>query len=76
MIALLAYRPVQLKNLAMMRLGHHLVKVGGSWQMLFGAHETKTHVLWEARVPSTLAPRLERYLDAHLPVLLRGKMCS
>jgi integrase/recombinase XerD len=72
-IALLAYRPVRLKNLAMMRLGRHLVKVGGSWQMLFGAHETKTHVLYEARVPSTLAPRLERYLDAHRPVLLRGK---
>lgn len=72
-IALLACRPVRLKNLAMMRLGRHLVKVGGSWQMLFGAHETKTHVLYEARVPSTLAPRLERYLDVHRPVLLRGK---
>jgi integrase/recombinase XerD len=72
-IALLAYRPVRLKNLAMMRLGRHLVKVGGSWQMLFGAHETKTHVRYEGRVPSTLAPRLERYLDVHRPVLLRGK---
>ena len=72
-IALLACRPVRLKNLAMMRLGRHLVKVGGSWQMLFGAHETKTHVLYEARVSSTLAPRLERYLNVHRPVLLRGK---
>jgi integrase/recombinase XerD len=57
----------------MMRLGRHMVKVGGSWQMLFGAHETKTHARYEARVPSTLAPRLERYLDVHRPVLLRGK---
>jgi integrase/recombinase XerD len=72
-IALLARRPVRLKNLAAMRLGRHLVKVGGSWQMLFGAHETKSHVLYEGKVPATLAPRLERYLDVHRPVLLRGK---
>ena len=73
MIALLAYRPVRLKNLAMMRLGRHLVKVSDSWQILFAAHETKTHVRYEATLPSTLAPRLERYLDIYRPVLLCGK---
>jgi integrase len=72
-VALLAYRPVRLKNLAMMRLGHHLVKAGGSWQILFAAHETKTRVRYEATVPPALAPRLERYLDIHRPVLLCGK---
>jgi len=41
MIALLAYRPVRLKNFAMMRLGRHLTKVSGCWQMLFDAEETK-----------------------------------
>ena len=73
LIALLAYRPVRRKNLAMMRLGRHLMKVGGSWQILFAAEETKTHVPYEAVLPSALAPRLERYLDAHRPVLLRGE---
>ena len=73
MIALLAYRPVRLKNLAMMRLGLHLVKASGSWQILFAAHETKTHVRYEATVPSALAARLERYLDIYRPVLLCGK---
>jgi hypothetical protein len=73
MIALLAHRPVRLKNLAMMRLGHHLVKASGSWQILFTAHETKTHLRYEATVPSALEPRLERYLDLYRPVLLRGK---
>jgi integrase len=72
-VALLAYRPVRLKNLAMMRLGRHLVKASGSWQILFAAHETKTHVRYEATVPFALAPRLERYLDVYRPVLLRGK---
>jgi integrase len=73
MIALLAYRPVRMKNFAMMRLGRHLTKASGSWQIHFAAQETKTHVLYEAAVPAALAPRLERYLEVHRPVLVRGK---
>ena len=73
MIALLAYRPVRRKNLAMMRLGRHLMKVGGRWRIVFAAEETKTHVPYEAVLPAALGPRLERYLDVHRPVLLRGK---
>jgi site-specific recombinase XerD len=73
MIALLAYRPVRLKNLAMMRLGRHLTKVSGCWQILFAPEETKSHVPYEAIVPAALVPRLERYLDRHRPVLLRGE---
>jgi integrase/recombinase XerD len=63
MIALLAYRPVRRKNLAMMRLGQHLVQIGGSWQIVFSAEETKTHVPYEAILPVALLPRLKRYLD-------------
>jgi hypothetical protein len=40
LITLLSYRPVRLKNLAMMRLGRHLVKAGGSWRIVFAADET------------------------------------
>lgn len=76
MIALLAYRPIRLKNLAMMRLGGHLVKVSGCWQILFPAEETKSHVPYEAVLPSALTPRLERYLDAHRPVLMRPKQAD
>ena len=72
LIALLAYRPVRRRNLAMMLLGQHLVKVGGSWRIVFAAEETKTHVPYEAVLPAALGPRLERYLDVHRPVLLRG----
>ena len=61
-IAFLAYRPVRLKNLAMMRLGRHLTKANGSWRIAFAADETKTRVPYEAVFPSALAPRLERYL--------------
>lgn len=72
-IALLAYRPVRLKNFASMRLGRHLTKVGRCWLILFAADETKSQVPYEAIVPSALAPRLERYLDVHRRILLRGE---
>jgi integrase len=73
LIALLAYRPVRRKNLAMMRLGRHLIKAGGRWRIVFAAEETKTRVPYEAVLPAALGPRLERYLDLHRPVLLRGR---
>jgi integrase/recombinase XerD len=73
LIALLAYRPVRRKNLAMMRLGRHLVKVGGCWQIVFTVEETKSHAPYEAPLPAALRSRLERYLDVHRPVLMRGE---
>jgi integrase len=73
LIALLAYRPIRRKNLAMMRLDRHLIKVGGSWRLVFAAEETKTRVPYEAVLPAALEPRLEHYLNVHRPVLLRGE---
>jgi integrase len=75
-IALLAYRPIRLKNLAMMRLGRHLVKAGTCWRIVFAADDTKSHVPYEALLPSALAPRLERYLAVHRPVLMRGEQAD
>lgn len=60
MISLLIYRPLRLKNLAMMRVGQHLIKVSGTWQILFAAEETKSHAPYEAVLPSALTPKLER----------------
>jgi integrase len=73
MISLLAYRPVRQKNFASMRLGRHLSKVGGRWQILLAADETKTRIPYEAIFPAALVPRLERYLDVHRALLIRGK---
>ena len=73
MIALLAYRPVRIKNLAAMRLGQQLKKISGNWWILFAAEETKSHRAYEAMFPSALLPRLQRYLELHRPVLLRGE---
>ena len=73
MIALLAYRLLRRKNLAMMRLGWHLIEVGGSWRIAFAAEEMKTRRRYDAVFPTALAPELECYLDVHRPVLLRGE---
>ena len=73
LIALLVYRPVRHKNLATMRLGSNLIKVGRLWHIVFTADETKTHIPYEAVLPSALTPRLNRYLDVHRPVLLRRR---
>ena len=71
LIAFLAYRPVRLKNLASMRFGRHLTKVGSRWH--FADDETKSHILYAAAVPLTLAPRISGILDLHRAVLMRGE---
>ena len=73
LICLLTYRLMRRKNLAMMRLGRHLVKVGGSWRIVFATEEIKTRRRYDAAFPAALAPRLERYLDTYRPVLLQGE---
>jgi integrase/recombinase XerD len=75
-IALLAYRPIRLKNLAMMQLGRHLVKAGGAWRILFSAGETKSRVPYEGVLPAALAPRLDQYLAVHRPILIAGEQAD
>jgi integrase/recombinase XerD len=73
MIAVLSYRRIRLKNFGGMRLGRHLKKAGCNWHILLAAAETKTRVPYQMIFPSALTPKLERYLDVHRPVLMRGK---
>jgi integrase/recombinase XerD len=73
MIALLAYRPVRVKNLAAMRLGAHVVEQHGRHWMLFSAAETKTRRAWQAMLPDALESNLRHYLRHHRPVLVAGE---
>jgi len=73
MIALLAYRPLRLKNLAAMRLGVHLLDVQGRYWICFQANETKSKHPYEAAVPNSLEPHLRTYLAVHRPVLLAAE---
>jgi site-specific recombinase XerD len=73
MLATLAARPLRRCNLGMIELGHHLVRSGTGWRLVFAGHETKTGTPLELPWPGRLEVPLERYLDRHRPVLLDGQ---
>ena len=73
MVALLAARPLRLSNLASIRIGHHLVRNGDTWLLVFEAHEIKNRRPFETPVPEELVPYLERYLDLWRPLLIQGR---
>jgi integrase len=72
MIALLAYRPVRISNLAAMVIGRHLVQQGGAYWLRFEAEEMKGRRMFEATVPADALPGLERYLQHYRVILLTG----
>jgi site-specific recombinase XerD len=70
LIALLACRPLRLRNLAMIEIDRHLQRLDRRWVLVFEAAETKTHRPLEQAWPDRLVPHLERYLDHHRSTLL------
>jgi integrase/recombinase XerD len=73
MIALLAYRPLRLKNFASVVLSVHLVQQSGGWWLQFPARGMKAKRPYEVTFPAALVPELERYLAVHRKVLLAGE---
>jgi integrase len=69
LIAILAARPVRLRNLAGIEVGQHLVRIGADYVLLFAASETKTKVALEYALPPSLTPFIDRYLDYYRLVL-------
>jgi integrase len=65
MIALLASRPLRLRNLTGLALDRTLVRRGEEWRIQIPASETKTKTPVEAPWPEMLAPYLETYLADH-----------
>src|SRR5262249_30526999 len=72
MIALLAYRPVRVSNLAAIAIGRQLVPQGSGYWLRFEVEEMKTRQAFEAAIPIALLPGLERYLQHYRVVLLTG----
>lgn len=66
-VALLIACPLRLRNLAMIRIDGHLKRVGGEWQLRFGAGETKTGQPIGLVVPRELDPFLAVHLDVVWP---------
>jgi integrase len=71
MIALLASRPLRLKNFTDLRLGRHLIRQeDGRWRLLVPASETKNGQSIEDILPEDIGRLLDRYLAIDRPVLL------
>ena len=71
MIALLASRPLRLKNFTGLRLGRHLIRQEDCrWRLLVPASETKNGQSIEDMLPEDIGRLLDRYLAVDRPPLL------
>lgn len=70
MIAFLAYRPLRLSNLAMIRIGRHLIPETAAYRLYFSDSEMKGKQAFDAAIPAALVPDLDRYIDHYRPILL------
>ncbi len=73
MIALLAARPLRLKNLTGIRIGMHLVRDDQVYWLVFQGAETKTGEPIEAHIPMALTLLLDHYLAEIRPRLFQNK---
>jgi site-specific recombinase XerD len=69
-IALLAARPIRLRNLAMIAIERHLLRTSEGYLLRFAAVETKTRRPLEFPLPAELTGRFDRYLTHYRPILL------
>ncbi len=72
-IALLACRPIRRRNLAAMRLDHHLIKQGTSYYIAFSPAETKNRRTFDQPLSSHFTEHVDQYLQRFRPLLLNGR---
>lgn len=72
MIALEAARSLRMKNVVMIELNKHMIRMDEVWWLTFSGAEIKTGEPYKAPLPTCLAPYIERYLETHRPALLQG----
>jgi len=70
MIAMLAARPLRIRNFSVIELGRHLVHDTGGYWLRFQPDETKTGVEIDVPVPPELSVWIDGYLNNHWPVLV------
>lgn len=69
MVALLAVRPLRLRNFAAIEIGRHLTREGGHDVLRFAPAETKSRRELVFAIPDALAAPLERYVSQYRPLL-------
>ncbi len=74
MIALLAARPVRLKNLTSITIALHLIRINDIYWLIFESEEVKNHRHIEVPAPVVLTSYINEYLNYHRPRLLSGKV--
>lgn len=74
MLALLAARPLRLKNFTALRLGLHLRSTSNGYLIDIPGNETKTGSPIETFVPERLCPWFALYLETYRPVLLKDRL--
>jgi integrase/recombinase XerD len=72
LIAILASRPVRLKNLTAIEIGRHLIRTDNIYWLVFEADEVKNRRHIEVPIPAMLAPYIDDYLSNHRPRLLQS----
>ncbi len=68
MLALLAARPLRVKNMTAIEIGRHLLGDGGEWNLTFEAHEVKNRQHLDFTLPRSLVPYLDHYLAVVRPM--------
>jgi integrase/recombinase XerD len=71
LIAILASRPVRLKNLTSIEIGHHIVRINNIYWLVFEAGEVKNRRHIEVPIPEMLSSYIDDYLSHHRPRLLQ-----
>ncbi len=71
-IALLALRPLRLRNFSSIEIGRHLIEVGGRWRLIFPGAETKNRKPIDVPFPDELLLALRDYLTVYRPQLAQG----
>jgi site-specific recombinase XerD len=70
MVALLAFRPIRLKNFAALEIGSTFRQVHGAWWIALPCGSTKSRRPDERTVPALLNPAIDAYLNKARPFLL------
>jgi integrase len=71
MVTLLVHCPIRLRNLVMIRIGKHLIKVEDRYQLDFEPSEVKTDRYLTHFLPAELTPYVDIWLEAWRPLLLK-----
>ena len=72
MLAMMAARPLRLKNFSHIQINRHLIREGGFWILVIPGEEVKNCQPLEFALPDSLIPFLEFYLDRVRPSFLNG----